>query len=246
MQKFDPTGMEQLMTASGFQFSAPPKRDIKASEYTICGLSIDCSTSVSSFKKELEQIAQTAVDACQKSPRSENLMFRVTTFNDDVSELHGFKLLNTIKPADYNGSLNPSGWTALYDSVYEGLEAMEAQAKMLAKNDCNTNGILFVGTDGEDNRSKYSPKQIKDLIERIRHEEILESIQIVLIGITNGNTGLNQYLENFKNEAGITQYINVHEITPQNVAKLAAFVSKSISSTSQSFGKQVVAVPCVI
>jgi hypothetical protein len=41
-------------------------------------------------------------------------------------------------------------------------------------------------------------------------------------------------LENFKNEAGIDQYINIGKADANTLAKLADFISKSISSQSQS------------
>jgi len=43
-------------------------------------------------------------------------------------------------------------------------------------------------------------------------------------------------LEQFKNEAGIDQFVSIGEATPAKLAKLADFISRSISSTSQALG----------
>ena len=45
-----------------------------------------------------------------------------------------------------------------------------------------------------------------------------------------------QELDEFKTLANLTQYVDVGEVSDQKLAKLAAFVSKSISSQSTSLG----------
>jgi hypothetical protein len=43
-------------------------------------------------------------------------------------------------------------------------------------------------------------------------------------------------LERFQKEAGIDQFVDIGDATPQKLAKLANFVSQSISSQSQALG----------
>lgn len=75
---------------------------------------------------------------------------------------------------------------------------------------------------------------IKKSIEDAQKEEKLESINTILIGLDQGG-GYKSYLENYKNDIGFTQfeYIGIDE---KAFAKLADFVSKSISSTSSALG----------
>jgi hypothetical protein len=58
-----------------------------------------------------------------------------------------------------------------------------------------------------------------------------------LIGLINPASTFNKtFLENFKEQAGFTKYINVGEATADNLAKLADWVSQSVSSQSQQVG----------
>jgi hypothetical protein len=64
--------------------------------------------------------------------------------------------------------------------------------------------------------------------------EHIESLVTVLIGINA--TYCKQYLESFQVNAGLDQYLDVADTNPGKLAKLAAFVSQSISSQSQALG----------
>lgn len=228
--------LQALQTGSGYHFSAPGINDLGAENFTLVGIANDCSTSVESYKPEMVDCLKKIVESCQKSPRSENLMLRLSQFANDVSELHGFRELVTIKPDEYDGILRVGGRTALNDGVYESIETISEYAKKMAASEFLANGICFVVTDGAGTHSKHSTKAVKDLVARIKREETLESIQIVLVGITGGNTTLARMLSDFQQEVGITKYININDASPKELAKLAEWVSQSISSTSTALG----------
>ncbi len=63
---------------------------------------------------------------------------------------------------------------------------------------------------------------------------------MVLIGLFDPKdshaTQVKGYLKIFKDEAEIDQYVDAGDATPTKLAKLAEFVSQSISSQSQSLG----------
>jgi hypothetical protein len=233
-------GLEQLKTATNYQFSATKLNDLGANEYTIATVVLDVSGSVAAYSKELEACLKSVLKACKKSPRADNLMFRFTTFNDAVREIHGFKQLNPrdsvagCEEVDYDNSVNCSGSTALYDAVHEAVECSKTYGANLMGNEFLTNAIIFIVTDGDDNASSTTRAAIKKAVESVRKSESLESINIVLIGVTQGDVMLNSYLKDFVNEAGLTQYVDLGTATPQKIAKLAQFVSQSISSTSSA------------
>ena len=228
--------MMSVQMASNYHFSAVKLDNLGATEYTLAAIHVDVSGSVGGFEKELEGAQKTIVSSCQKSPRAENLMIRTVTFNDTVTEFHGFKLLNSINESDYDGFVDPDGMTALFDSVYSGIEALKDYAKLLSDQDFLANAVIFIITDGMDNRSSHTPKNIKTLLNKAMKEEVLESITTVLIGINAAAADIQQYLQEFKNEAELTQYVDAGAATAKNLAKLANFVSQSISSTSQALG----------
>jgi hypothetical protein len=77
--------------------------------------------------------------------------------------------------------------------------------------------------------------KIKDGLEKVRKAENLESIKVILIGV--GNQGSVQtYLDNLHQQAGLDQFVWIGSADPKALAKMAAFVSNSISSSSQALG----------
>jgi uncharacterized protein YegL len=154
----------------------------------------------------------------------------VLTFNDSVVELHGFIPLQNIIQYQQN-DLDCDGSTALYDAVYSAVTATSIFGESLADQDYDVNAVIYICTDGEDNRSSFKPAKIKAEIEKLRKAEKIESLTTVLIGM--GGAGSLDY---FKNEGGLTQTIDMGDITPGRLAKLGGFISASISSSSASLG----------
>ncbi len=229
----------ELGTINGlavFKFSGVRTDKLEATEYTLVTIAVDVTGSVIGFENDLRQALIAAVEACQKSPRSDNLLLRVLQFSTRVGidELHGFKPLAEIDPQVNYPEFEPDGLTPLYDAVYSSVGAMNAYARKLADDDFLANGIVFIITDGMDNHSAATPAMIKQEIEKARHNEDLESLVTVLIGINAQDCA--QWLTDFKQEASLDQYIDVGEATRGKLAKLAAFISQSISSQSQALG----------
>lgn len=220
-----------------FSFTAARVADLGATEYTLVDIEVDMSGSVRGFLAEVVAMVKESTGACRKSPRSDNLLVRVATFSSrypkGINEVHGFIPLDAIDPVVYD-SFSAYGGTPLFDATFTGVGAINSYAKMLFDQDYQVNAISFVITDGEDNESTCSPKMIADEVAKAQSQEILESHISVLIGINDAACA--GYLDNFRKQAGITQYISAGDATKGNLAKLAAFVSQSISSTSQALG----------
>ncbi len=225
--------MTALTTTSNFQFSAVKLEKLGAAEYTLVTIVVDVSYSVSSFKDELEKMLSTIIDSCANSPRKENLMIRIVSFNQDIIEIQGFKLLDMINSNDYS-ILECDGMTALYDATLDSIEATETYSQILADQEFNANSIVFVITDGEDNRSSHSPSEIKTKTEALLRSESVESLTSILIGVNLQDYNVKTALEEFKNQAELSSFIDIGEADAPTLAKLAKFISKSISSTSQS------------
>ena len=221
-------------SVSGFQFSAQRIDTLGASEYTLVCVASDISGSVGSFRAELESAYKNVVGSCRKSPRAENILVRGTTFNGGVSELHGYQQLSMI---DENAiSLSCYGNTALFDASLEAIESIGGYGKQLRANDYLVNAVIFIITDGDDNASKVgSPAKVKKAIEDIKRSESLESIKVILIGLGN-QTSVQAYLDTFKNDAALDQFVWVGAADAKALAKMAQFVSASISASSQSLG----------
>jgi len=237
------TDADVAQTARGFKYSNIKADKLGASEYTITEIVVDATGSVQPFVTELENMISESIGACKKSPRKNNLLARVTKFNADmnrshVTEIHGYTLLDTIDTAQYKGSIQPDGGTPLYEATLESVETLhDYTSKLYKTKKISCNAIVFIITDGDDNASGgIVPANIKEAIQKIKTEEILESIRIILIGINDTDPHFKTRLESFVREAGIDEYISVGEVNAGKLAKLAQFVSRSTSSQAQAKG----------
>jgi len=64
----------------------------------------------------------------------------------------------------------------------------------------------------------------------------MESLVSVLVGVNVQDRRIGAYLQDFKNEAGFTQYVELQNAHAKTLAKLADFVSRSIAAQSQALG----------
>jgi len=176
------------------------------------------------------------VSACQHSPRANNLMLRTTVFEDTVDELHGFIPLPDCHPDEYRKGLRAGGSTALYDAAHNAIEAVVRYGKDLVDHDFEVNAIVFVITDGMDNASQLRAADVKAALERAVQSEALESVTSVLVGVNIQAADVSRYLRALHTDAGFTQYVEIGQANASALAKLAAFVSRSISAQSQALG----------
>lgn len=236
MPRLNDDTMEEFANVGTYGFSGTRIEELGSSEYTLCTIVVDASGSVLDFEKEMESCLKETVRACQLSPRADNLMVRVVKFNTNFEEVHGFKLLSNINLDDYNSVLQCHGATLLYDSVINALEATTNYAKDLSKNDFQSNAIMVVITDGDDNRSSFGQETVGKTFKDAVNSEALESLVSILVGVNVQDQAVSNYLSGFQKNAGFTQYVELNNANAKTLAKLADFISKSISMQSQSLG----------
>lgn len=215
-----------------FEYSAARPEELAETEYTLVGLACDISSSVHSYAQELVDAQHHIINACGKHDRGENLLVRSSTFNHQSSEVHGFKPIADIDLASDYPALSPRGSTALFDATYDMLGAVLQYGEQLADADIDVNAIIFIITDGDDNSSSVSMSDIKNLIEKCRKSEKISSVTTVLIGINDSSCA--HFLQNFQQQANLDHYISVGDASASKLAKLAKWISKSISTTSTS------------
>jgi uncharacterized protein YegL len=231
------TQLDQInLPNSHYGYSATRLEDLGATEYTIATIVADISGSTAAFILDMEAAIARIVQACKFSPRADNLLLRLVAFDDSLSELHGFKLLENCNLADYGGTLRPGGSTALYDATQNAVASTTNYAQKLSSADFAANAILFVITDGMDNASKMSAKKVKAAFDEAVRTEALESIVSVLIGVSVQDPEVSRYLKKFHVDAGFTQYVELDQADAKTLARLAEFVSQSISAQSQALG----------
>ncbi len=235
---------EEVMQQSGpgaFQFSGVRVENLGATEYTLVTIVLDISGSVYTFANDLLKMVKTIVEACQKSPRAENLMIRYLTFNHIINEIHGFRLLKDIDPDKDYEALDPDGYTALYDASYDAIGAtVDYSSRLVDDYEFDINGAVYIVTDGMNNRGSMTPTSIKDKVAGALAGEKIESLITVLVGLHDPNGSWSRevqaHLESFKEDGDLSQFVDAGDATPGKLAKLANFVSQSVSSQSQSLG----------
>ena len=95
---------KHAILGSHYGFSATHLDDLGAAEYTLVAIAADASGSVTSFKTDIERAIAEVAKACRASPRADNLMLRLLTFDSHVREVHGFMPLPACDPSRYAGS----------------------------------------------------------------------------------------------------------------------------------------------
>lgn len=223
--------------AGGFTYQGTRIDRLGAAEYTLVTIAVDETGSVCGFQDELRDMLIAAVEACADSPRAEYLLVRVIGFgsqyHNGVDELHGFKPLSEIDPSTYR-DIRPSGMTPLCDACYSALGAMNAYGQDLVDQDYGVNAVAIVITDGGDNASTATMRMVKDEARKGVSGEVLESMVSVLVGINAKMCSAE--LAEFRTEAGLTHYVDAGDATKEKLARLAQFVSQTISSQSQALG----------
>ena len=217
----------------GFTFSAVRPDALGAVEYTLVTLVLDKTGSVAGFQNDLFQIKSSVVNACKRSPRADYVLLRVVEFNSYVDEVHGFQPLADIDPTSYQVP-HCSGSTALTDAIFSAATATNAYAKTLFDKDYLTNGLLIVVTDGDDNASRMRQDDVKKALQSAVQSEHLESMRSILVGVNAVQYAAT--LSNYASAVGFDQYEDIGNASASTLAKLAAFVSRSISTQSQALG----------
>tara|TARA_Y100000310_G_C20672285_1_gene810952 strand:- start:386 stop:1171 length:786 start_codon:yes stop_codon:yes gene_type:complete len=227
-----------------YGYSAAKMADVLqgASEYTLGSMVVDASHSVAKFKKELEDVMAVVALACKEHPRSDNFMLRTTQFATqqsnssikDIHEIHGFKLMPQIGDSDYDGCLSLGRMTPLYDGVENAISATSDWARQLDDNDVDVNAAVYIITDGMENRSSTTVSDVRDALRKAMTDEDapLESLITILIGVNIQEPMFSASLAEFKDEAGLTEFIELENAEPKTLAKLGNFISRSLSLTS--------------
>ena len=232
--------MTQHKALGGFGYSAVGLNTLGATEFTLATLIFDESGSTSPFAADMNKCASTIVDFLRKSPRANNLLLRVVCFGSHVREFHGFKPLPSCNPADYADLYQPGGETALYDACVDGIGSIAAQGKIMSApgKDFSVNGIAVIVSDGDHNRSNgnLTVQDVRNALKDCVTGEKLESMQSILVGVNMQDSSMKSRLDQFAKDAGIAQCEALENATATSLAKLAKFVSDSISSQSQALG----------
>jgi uncharacterized protein YegL len=161
----------------------------------------------------------------------------VIAFDHRVHETHGFVPLRDLDPdRRYRGAVRHGGSTALYDASLNAIASVRDYAAQLDDANFDCNGIVFVITDGADNASSAKVSDLAKALEAATRGGHLESMTAVLVGVGTTDTGLRQTLDQLHKAAGFAAFVEIAAADAASLARLARFVSRSISLQSQALG----------
>ncbi len=221
------------LKGSSYGFSAARIENLEASEYTLAVIAADTSASVSSFLQEIEACVEAVTRACSRSPRAENLLLRVISFDGELKEIHGFRPIAASLQEGYKGRLELGGMTALHDAIANSIDSVKEYGDRLARHGFGVNGIVFVMTDGMDNASKESIKDLTRRLMVLRREMELESLITILVGVNLKDDQVKVALERLS-QALAMQFIALESADERSLGALADFFSRSIALQSRA------------
>jgi hypothetical protein len=227
--------MEENELGGGFGYSNIGMEEIEdTDEFTLVSIAIDTTGSVHPFKKDLEDTVKALIDDCKRHNRSENLLIRVTSFDerpgDNVREIHGFKLPATINDNDY--TITTGGMTPLYDATGDAISAIENMADKLRKEDHLCNAVVYIITDGVDNAysQTFNADSVDKKIKELKSSEKLLGFESGLIGV-NDKEWIGE-LDRFKNKCNLDHYKSCGDVITGGLGTAGSWISEHISSTS--------------
>ncbi len=186
---------------------------------------IDTSYSVVDYVNELNFAFNDFTESMQKSHIAEKLFVSVIEFHETVNVTSGFRPITAIPQMDFSNRLG--GWTALYDAVDLGVKNALEYRENLENSGIETKTLLFIITDGEDNKSKISPHVIKKKLEEMKRDERSAfSFTSILFGV-----GSKANFEKAKEDMGIELMAEIGT-SGDEIKKMIGFISQSISNVS--------------
>ena len=226
---------DHKISGSPYGYSATRLTQLLATEYTLVGIAADVSGSTHPFRVEVERCIEEIVRACQQAPRADNVMLRLSSFDDSIHENHGFKPIPVCDPGSYGGVLNGGGATALYDAAHNGVRAILDYGDRLVTHGFAVNGLLFVLTDGLDNSSLASAAEVQQAVKDALFHEQIRGLQTILVGVNA--TACSAALMQVSTQVGFDAYLDIGDADADALARLARFATKSIAVSSTALGQ---------
>jgi len=229
----------------GFVYTNTAIDKLDATTYTLGTLVIDLTGSLDGREDDLKMIASQIVEKLKGEDTAKNILWRVVGFNSSIGvrEFHGFRLLQDIDPSRDYPDFNCNGMTNLYDATGAAIEATLVEGKRLYDEELDVNAITVLLTDGDENNSRkiQTAAEIKDKTDAAIRGEQVESYRTILVGVNTGDqsswaTHVTKKLNEFKDEAGLTEYIDMKDFDEKAIKKIILQVSSITSDTSKQIG----------
>lgn len=212
----------------GYNFGNFNPDDVEVEDTINAVFAIDVSGSVGSYVDELNKGMNEFTQRMQNSHVAEKLFVSVVEFETDVHVKTGFQPINQLAPMDFSNSIG--GMTALFEGTKVALKNALDYREGLENAGVNCKTLLFVITDGDNNRPGEA-SDVKDIITNLLSEERnFASFEAILFGIGEGQ-GMDQYFKQAAEDMGIKNVATISD-SADDIKKMINFISSSVSSAS--------------
>lgn len=205
--------------------SGTPIDDLDATEATLVSVVLDMSSSMDSYRNEVIAAYNAMLSALQASKASASILLSTWTFSDTPNLLHGYLPVGQVSPLT-TSNYSPNGMTALYDTVMATMTGLVSYGQKLLDNGVPNRRIVFVLSDGADNRSKARAAQVKTASQGLITQE---AYTLAYAGF--GSSDLKQIAD----EVGFPDVITT-AATESEIRRIFHQVSQSIIRVSQGTG----------
>lgn len=135
------------------------------SDLTELVIILDTSGSMVNVAKDMEGAINNLLEEQKKEPGQLNVT--LTKFSNSVNFIFDNKNVNEVQPI----SLNPGGFTALYDAIGLTVDNVGRRLNTTLEQNRPSKVIVAIVTDGDENNSRtYSSAKVKELIEQQRNK----------------------------------------------------------------------------
>lgn len=226
------TQPSQSLQYGQFKFTTVALDTLETDMVTQVLIVVDVSDSVKPFVRDLEDCIDKIIEGCKLCPNHDQLHVRVLAFSDDVMEITGF--LPIASHTTFKNRLKTYNMTALVKATLDGLSSIQGYAQALKKADYVSSAVMVIITDGADNNSRpHTVGEIRDLVVKMLEiERSVDHLQTILVAVNAAQCV--SYLKEFRDQAKLDEFIDLGDVTPRKLAKLAEFVSTSVSSSSKA------------
>ncbi len=197
--------------------------DINTDDVTLVAAVIDASGSMSGVERDVIEGFNTMLDTFGGSKQADSILLSAWSFNDSPQLHFSYTPAPLVKPLT-RAEYNPTGGTALYDTLLYVMAGLVAYGQTLRNNGVRTRCIVIVFSDGDDNGSRAKAHQVRTVSQSLLDQEIYT---LAYAGFGGAD------LQQIAAEVGFPSVITAGS-SPSEIRRIFKQVSASVIRASQS------------
>lgn len=183
---------------------------------------LDMTGSMVGFTQEVIQAYNDMLKALQGSKQADDILMSSWTFNTASYLVHGYTPLEFVPPLE-KSTYQPADQTALYDAVLDAITGVVAYGQELRNQGARTRITVVIFTDGYDNTSRHTAKQVRKVVQDLLTQEMYT---FALVAFGSG------FAQKVASDLGITNVMEA-QANADEIRRAVEVVSRSVMRASQ-------------